>query len=166
MGPSEASDSLSIFEGGKLKSGIYKIQNLQSGTFLDIHEHSREVCCRPIANLGQGKGLVRPYLSPTIHVSDCWKWEIMRFGTGYAVRRVSVQMPLDPVSSYIERNTQVDPGKPEQYCTLMDGLRDGTPLCVATYPVAWRVEIVEEKKHSGYEYVRSGQGFLEIRGSH
>ena len=76
-----------------------------------------------------------------------------------------MQIPSDPVSSYIEQSTQVDPGKPEQYCTLMDGLSDGTPLCVATYPVAWRVEIVEEK-YSGYEYVRLGQGFFDVRRCH
>ena len=53
------SDSSSIFEGGRLKPGIYKIQNLYSQTYLDIHEHSRETCCRPAHNL-EGKGLVRP----------------------------------------------------------------------------------------------------------
>ena len=36
------SDSSSIFEDGKLKPVIYKIQNLYSQTYLDIHEHSRE----------------------------------------------------------------------------------------------------------------------------
>ena len=75
-------------------------------------------------------------------------------------------IPLDPVSLHTEQSTHVDPGKPEQYCTLMDGLSDGTPLCVATYPVAWRVEIVEDEKYSGYEYVRLGQGFFDVRRSH
>ena len=51
----------SIFEDGKLKPGIYKIRNLQSQTYLDILKHSREVCCRPAGNLGDG-GLVRPLL--------------------------------------------------------------------------------------------------------
>ena len=54
------SDSVSIFENGKLKPGIYKIQNLYSQTYLDIHEYSRELCCRPAQNLEEGRGLVGP----------------------------------------------------------------------------------------------------------
>ena len=53
-------DSCSIFENGRLKPGIYKIQNLHSQTYLDIHEHSREMCCRPARDLEEGTGLVRP----------------------------------------------------------------------------------------------------------
>jgi hypothetical protein len=64
------SNSSSIFEDGKLKPGIYKIQNLYAQTYLDIHEHSREVCCRPAKNLERGKGLVCLYLSSALHVSD------------------------------------------------------------------------------------------------
>ena len=55
-------DFQSIFEDGKLKPGIYKIQNLYSQTYMEIHEHSREVCCRPAASLEEGRGLVRPFL--------------------------------------------------------------------------------------------------------
>ena len=55
------SDSLSVFKDGKPKPGIYKIQNLYSQTYLDIHEHSKELCCRPAQNLEEGKGLVRPF---------------------------------------------------------------------------------------------------------
>ena len=55
---STTSDSLSIFEDGKLKPGIYKIQNLYSRTYVDIHEHSRAVCCRPAVTLEEGGGLV------------------------------------------------------------------------------------------------------------
>ena len=63
MDPGETGDPLSIFEDGKLKPGIYKIQNVYSRTYLDTHEHSREVCCRPAKDLEQGKGLVCLYLS-------------------------------------------------------------------------------------------------------
>ena len=49
----------SIFDDGKLKPGTYKIQNLYSQTYLDIHEHSRETCCRPVGDLENGRGLVR-----------------------------------------------------------------------------------------------------------
>ena len=27
-------------------------------------------------------------------------------------------------------------------------------LCVATYPVAWRIEVVNDDIHRGYEYIR------------
>ena len=53
-----AGDSLSVFEDGKLKQGIYKIQNLFGQTYMDIHGHSREVCCRPVTAIGEGRGLV------------------------------------------------------------------------------------------------------------
>ena len=48
-----------IFENGILKSGVYKIQNIYTETYLDIHLHSMEVCCRPANDLGVGRGLVR-----------------------------------------------------------------------------------------------------------
>ena len=60
--------------------------------------------------------------------------------------------------SYTEgRKTQVDvePGKPEQFCTSAEKLGDA-PLVVAPYPVAWRIEVVDNDKHRGFEYVRSG----------
>ena len=60
----------SIFEEGKLKPGIYKIQNIYSEAYLDIEVHSREMCCRPAKDLGEGRGLVRWYLSSVVHVSD------------------------------------------------------------------------------------------------
>jgi hypothetical protein len=28
------------------------------------------------------------------------------------------------------------------------------PLSVAAYPVAWRVEVVDDDKHRGFEYIR------------
>lgn len=53
------SDSSSIFKGGRLKPGIYKIQSLYNEAFLDVEEHSREICCRPSQDLRDGRGLVR-----------------------------------------------------------------------------------------------------------
>ena len=67
---STTNDSSSILRGGKLKPGIYKIQSLYTRTYLDIHEHSREVCCRPVTALEEGAGLVRPFKQPAIHVSN------------------------------------------------------------------------------------------------
>lgn len=59
------------------------------------------------------------------------------------------------------RESQVDPGNPEQFCTPLNGLNDGTTLCVGAYPVAWRVEIVDEDEHRGFEYVRLAQTSLD-----
>ena len=57
-------NSSSIFEGGKLKPGTYKIQNIFSETFLDVEVHSRELLCRP--SLKEGMGLVRPHPLPLV----------------------------------------------------------------------------------------------------
>ena len=55
--PASTSDSASIFHDGKLKPGIYRIQNIVSQTYLDIRNDSKQLCCRPAAVL-EGKGLV------------------------------------------------------------------------------------------------------------
>ena len=52
----------SIFENGKLKPGIYKIQSISTETYLDIDVPSREVCGRPKKDLGEGRGLVRLHI--------------------------------------------------------------------------------------------------------
>ena len=59
-----ANESDSVFRDGKLKPGIYKIQNIVSQTYVDIREQTRELCGRPAAALG-GRGLVRscPHLA-------------------------------------------------------------------------------------------------------
>ena len=54
-------DSLSIFKDGKLKPGIYKIQNIYTETYIDIEVHTRHLFCRPANDLGEGKGLVSRY---------------------------------------------------------------------------------------------------------
>ena len=46
-------------------------------------------------------------------------------------------------------------GKPEQFCTPVQGLKEGTPLYVAAYPAAWKIEVVDDEIHRGFEYVRS-----------
>ena len=59
----------SIFEGGRLKPGIYKIQNLYSEGYVDIYEHSKEMRCRSAKDLGEGRArTVRPYPLPVIRV--------------------------------------------------------------------------------------------------
>ena len=84
----------SIFENGRLGSGIYKIQNLLSETYLDIHKVSLKACCRPARDLEDGGGLVRPYLSFLIYKPNDSKWEIKSFAVGYTVRRVSLPIPF------------------------------------------------------------------------
>ena len=63
-------DSASIFTDGKLEPGIYKIQNIVSQTYVDIREHTKELCCRPATVLEDGKGLVGscPHLNPIFSV--------------------------------------------------------------------------------------------------
>jgi len=121
MALTSTNDSSSIFKDGKLKPGIYKIQNIYTETFLDIDVHSRDVSCRSATALGEGRGL----------------WEIKPLGAGYSVQRV-------------------EPGKPAQFCVLLRGVGDGArpSLGVTPYPTAWRLAIVEDEEHRGFEYVR------------
>jgi hypothetical protein len=49
---------------------------------------------------------------------------------------------------------QFEPGKPEQFCTVMNDSLKGSPLSVTAFPVAWRVEIVSDDKHRGFEFIR------------
>ena len=89
-----------IFENGKLKPGIYKIQNIYAETYLDIEVHSRELRCRSANDLREGMGLVRPH--PLLRlVSDHWKWEIKPFGAGYTIQRVSVPIPFATISATV-----------------------------------------------------------------
>jgi hypothetical protein len=59
-------NSSSIFANGKLKPGTYKIQNIYTETYVDVREHSRELCVRPVQELGEGRGIVRQYPSPVV----------------------------------------------------------------------------------------------------
>jgi len=51
--------SSSILKNGKLKPGIYQIQNLVGQTFVEMKEDVRQLCCRPAAALLSGDGFVR-----------------------------------------------------------------------------------------------------------
>ena len=55
---SPINDVMSIFVDGKLKPGTYKVQNLASQTYLEILEHSKELCCRPATVLTPEDALV------------------------------------------------------------------------------------------------------------
>ncbi|KAF9781762.1 hypothetical protein BJ322DRAFT_243167 [Thelephora terrestris] len=69
-------DAVPIFKAGKLRPGIYKIQNIVSQTYVDMRESPKELCCRP-ATLLEGKGL----------------WEILPLGHGYTIRRLEPGKP-------------------------------------------------------------------------
>ena len=56
---------------------------------------------------------------------------------------------------------QFAPGEPEQFCTPLDGTQDLAVLHVCAYPVAWRVEIVDDGIHRGFGYVRSDQMYAD-----
>jgi len=51
--------SSSILENGKLKPGVYKIQNLAGQTYVEMQESTKELCGRPATALSTGEGLVR-----------------------------------------------------------------------------------------------------------
>jgi len=95
------SDSSSIFKDGKLKPGIYKIQNIYSETYLDVKVSTREMCCRPVQDLAEGRGLVSRCPASVLHVSDYYKWEIKQFGAGYTIQRVSLPMPLNSPQPHV-----------------------------------------------------------------
>lgn len=44
----------------------------------------------------------------------------------------------------------------------MNGLNDGIALFANAYPAAWRIEVVNDSIHDGYEYVRSGLGLIQL----
>ena len=67
---SSTGDSSSIFKDGKPKQGIYKIQNIFTETYLDIHRHSKELCCRPAKDLEDEGGLVSRYPPSALRISD------------------------------------------------------------------------------------------------
>ena len=58
MNPTSKDEPDSVFRDGRIKPGIYKILNVVGQTYVDIQEHSRELCGRPTTAL-EGKGLVR-----------------------------------------------------------------------------------------------------------
>jgi hypothetical protein len=45
-------------------------------------------------------------------------------------------------------------GKPDQYCTLLQGIANEFAVSVSDFPVAWKITVVDDAKYSGFEYVR------------
>jgi len=112
-----------IFNDGRLRPGIYKIQNIYTETFLDIKVHSRELCCRPAGRLGEGRGIVRP-------ISFIWDSRIRRLEVGCQTAWGRIHdtegkpNPFKTISTTVcnQGLVQFDPGEPEQFCTPLDGI--------------------------------------------
>jgi hypothetical protein len=98
-------------------------------------------------------------------VSDDQKWEIKNLGAGYTVQMVAVLMPPHGMSAE-DHQTWVEPRKPEQFCTPREKLGD-SPVSVTAYryPAVLRVEVVDDDKHRGFEYVRLGLGVTRCNGA-
>ena len=89
MSTSPADDPMSIFVDGNLIPGKYKIQNLRSQTYLEIQEHSRELCCRPDTVLTPNDAVViLTYYRPSNRVPDVSQWEFQASGSGYSIKKV------------------------------------------------------------------------------
>ena len=44
--------------------------------------------------------------------------------------------------------------QPDQYCTMLNGLGNGTAVSVSDLPVAWKIQAVVDDRYRGFEYVR------------
>ena len=104
--------SASIFNNEKLKPGIYKIQNIVSQTYVDIREHTKELCCRPVTLL-DGKGLVgsRPHFTHkfvAVMAIFSGKYTLQLLGTQYEGYGVGLRSR----SPRTERGTAVRAGQP------------------------------------------------------
>ncbi|KAF9777282.1 hypothetical protein BJ322DRAFT_1188119 [Thelephora terrestris] len=109
-------DSPSMFEDGKLKPGIYKIQNIVGQNVRDIRDHSQELCCRPpllLKDKGCGKSSLRVRDTPFAGSSQ---------------------------ASLINSAS-------------LSGLGNESIISVGTFPVAWRMEIAQDDRYRGCEYV-------------
>ena len=91
-----------------------------------------------------------------VHASNDQKWEIKQLGPGYTIQRMSLPI-FSTISATVceHHRVQFGPGEPERFCTPLNGLQNGTTLCVGGYPVAWRVETVDDDDYRGFGYVRS-----------
>jgi len=57
MALTSMNDPVSIFNGGKLDPEIHNVRGIVDQTYIDIRDHGRGLCCRPVTLL-EGKGLV------------------------------------------------------------------------------------------------------------
>jgi len=116
----------SIFQDGKVKPGVYKIQNIVSKTYVEVKDHLRELCGRPPSALEHGEG----------------QWEIRPLGSGYTIRKAGSSTSA----------------RPDQFCIMLDGISNGYSVSVSDFPVAWKIQVVDDAIYSGSEYVRISWG--------
>ena len=87
-------DPMSIFVGGKLKPGRYKVQNLASQTYLEVLEPSKELCCRPASVLSPEDALVITARTPDRRKNPKslmlrgLQWDFQPSGSGYKIKKV------------------------------------------------------------------------------
>ncbi|KAF9648154.1 hypothetical protein BDM02DRAFT_3261202 [Thelephora ganbajun] len=115
-----AAETSSILKNGKLKPGIYQIQNLIGQTFVEMQGSARTSAVGPR----------RRYRAE--------KWDFQPFRPGYTIRKVY------PKGS----------SKPDLYCAMLEGLGNRSSVAVSPYPAAWKIQIVDEEKCRGFEYIR------------
>jgi len=154
-------DPMSIFMNGKLKPGAYGVQNLASQTYLEILEHSRELCCRPAGVLTPKDAVVMstrswPWSS---QCSQCFNsGTFRRRGQGIESKRCGWLLIVRNLSRRTHRLTwnQVDRGKPDQFCNAPGGLffGFGSTVSATAFPAAWRIELVDDIQYRGFGYVR------------
>ena len=148
----------SIFKDGKLKPGVYKIQNIASQTYVDLQEHTRELYCRP-ATVLEGKGLVGslPRSAHIAVIATIFSGKFTLWVPGIAYIRCSLNCISIRLGCTGRHNSQHEPGKPEQYCVALRRLTDGSgrgPVSVSPFPVAWRLEVARDERYRGCEYIR------------
>jgi len=65
-------------------------------------------------------------------------WDIQPLGPGYTIRKAG----------------SATSGRPDQFCTMLDGIKNETAVSVSDFPVAWRIVVVDDVRYRGLEYVR------------
>jgi len=84
-------NSVSIFKDGKLKPGIYKIQNIVGQTYLEVRNHSKQLCCRSATALKDGNELV--HVCFIYHGNESSPvGDLSSSGPGYTIHRVQYKL--------------------------------------------------------------------------
>ena len=91
----------SIFKDGKLKPGIYKLQNIVSQTCVDIQEHTRRLYCRPVTAV-EGNQLVglRPLLAQIVVIVTIFGGKFTLLVLDIAYTAYSHESCFNPIVAY------------------------------------------------------------------
>ena len=135
--------SISLLRDGKLKPGVYKIQNVASQNFVDVQDNQKDLCCRPINALGDmGQVTWCPtYPTPCQLTTFSGNLSHQVQDTPYAGCGTQSHLGLGTLTT----QSQLESGKPDQFCTVLNGKPDKggrVPVSVSTFPATWRVELV------------------------